>query len=104
MLRYDKEKVFKPDKKRWQQGPEPVGLSGCGIWRVASFLNMNNDPESIAIIPTGMIIEGDAKNNVLIGTRLAVIGDGIRSGFDIELPLSKKLYPLKLIQLKKKKG
>jgi hypothetical protein len=73
ILRYRKNGIYNITNQKQEKGPDLVGLSGCGIWRFATLNDQNNDVDSINIIPTGMIIEENLKNDALIGTRLPVI-------------------------------
>jgi hypothetical protein len=71
------------------QGPKPVGLSGCGIWKLSDLITDSH--QSIRFFPTSMVIEFDDNYSVLAATRINVITEMIRREFNISLPASSYL-------------
>ena len=89
LLNYDKNRLkdLLPDNA--VQGPEPNGLSGCGIWKISN--PVTHDINSIKYYPTGIIIEYYRKHKLLIGTRMKIITECIRQAFEPSMNQSKTL-------------
>ena len=89
LLDYRRRKIkdLLPDKI--VQGPEPAGLSGCGVWKISNPLT--HDINTIKYHPTGIIIEYYSELNLLIGTRMRIITEVLRKTYDQSIPTSKTI-------------
>jgi hypothetical protein len=88
LLNYQKKKIKDLIPNNIVKGPEPNGLSGCGVWKITQ---SSHEFESIIYHPIGIIIEYYREHNILIGTRLRVITECLRQAFNIDIPTSKKV-------------
>jgi len=70
-------------------GPEPNGLSGCGVWITSDPLT--HDVNEIKYYPTGIIIEYYKEHNLLIGTRMRIITEVLRQTYDNSIPTSNRI-------------
>ncbi|MEJ7643903.1 MAG: hypothetical protein WKF87_04885 [Chryseolinea sp.] len=91
MVPYKIKKIFKTGNRKRVRGPEPTGLSGCGLWCLPNNMDIENNFYSLAYYPVGILTEHDKKNSLFIGTRLAIIANGIWQKFDPTAPRSRKL-------------
>lgn len=89
LLNYDKNNLKDLIPNSIVQGPEPNGLSGCGIWRISN--PVTNDVNSIKYYPAGMIIEYYREHKILIGTRMKIITQCIKQAFESEMTQSKSI-------------
>lgn len=80
ILNYDRKRLKDLLPNNRVQGPEPNGLSGCGIWKISN--PVAGDLNSIKYIPTGIIIEYHQEHKILIGTRMKIITECIRQAFE----------------------
>lgn len=83
LLNYDRNRLRDLIPDNLVQGPEPNGLSGCGIWRISN--PMTQDINSIKYFPTGIIIEYYKNHKILIGTRMKIIAECIKQVFGSQL-------------------
>ena len=89
LLNYQRKKIKDLIPNNIVKGPEPNGLSGCGVWKIVNPLA--HEVESIMYHPMGIIIEYYKEHHILIGTRLRVITECLRKSFDLNIPASKKI-------------
>lgn len=89
ILYYRKRKIRDSFSNNIITGPDPVGMSGCGVWCVPNLLVPD---ESLVFFPTSIIIEYDIKRNALIGTRTGWVTEIIRKNFEPEIPTSKFIF------------
>lgn len=88
-LYYRRRKIWDGFTNNMIIGPEPVGMSGCGVWCIPNFTTA--DVNSIGFFPTAMIIEYHHKRNAMIGTRICFVTELIRKNFDPEMMRSRRI-------------
>ena len=87
ILHYRKRKIKNNGTGENVEGPNPKGLSGCGVWLIANLLEGKNS----FFFPVGILIEHDNRYCALTITRINVITEIIRVKWNIDIPQSKKV-------------
>jgi len=67
-------------------GPDPVGLSGAGIWCIPTFVT-----DKVHYFPTGIATEFNKQRSCILGTRIRVITEMIHREFGVPMPRSRKV-------------
>jgi hypothetical protein len=68
------------------QGPDPYGLSGCGLWYLPEMkIGDDNRVESKLV---GIMTEWHNTQNALVATRIHIVTEIIRKEFGLTLPVS----------------
>lgn len=83
LVDYTKRRIQNSSTRNYQMGPQPVGLSGCGIWTISRFLRFSSS--DFSFYPSGILIEYDANYHSIISTRMRIITEILRQGFNVEI-------------------
>jgi hypothetical protein len=87
LFNYPRNRLVDSKTDQRLMGPDPDGLSGCGIWKLPRYLWLNN-LDNNHYYPSCLLIEYDHKTNYIIGTRLEIITEGIRRHYEPNIPRS----------------
>lgn len=81
LVNYQKSKVkmMSAEKKQILRGPEPVGISGCGLWHLPSFFVEKG--AKVPLILTAIMLEHHNRFNILSATKISLVTDIIRMHF-----------------------
>ena len=69
-------------------GPDPFGMSGCGLWHVPVL--QRNDQNEVPSRLVAILHEWRKEESLLIATRIHIVTEVIRKAFDLSLPASRK--------------
>lgn len=69
------------------QGPDPHGLSGCGLWHIPEL--MINSSGGVFSKLVGIMTEWHSNHNAVVATRIHIVTEVIRREFGLTIPKSK---------------
>lgn len=69
-------------------GPDPHGISGCGLWylQIPSLGNLVKEHKNVSYKLVGMMTEYRQERNVVIATRIHIITEILRTHFKANIP------------------
>jgi hypothetical protein len=88
MVNYRKRKI-KNGVGNIVQGPDPYGMSGCGLW---FFPDKNSTIVGGTIRLIAIMTEWNPNSSVLIGTRIHIVTEIIRKAFDLNVTPSQRTH------------
>jgi hypothetical protein len=84
LLHYRRRRVQNSNTRKYEMGPDPHGLSGCGVWRITNII-------SGVYFPVGILTEWSNNFSALIGTRMNVVMEILRIGFGVDVAPSRSV-------------
>lgn len=87
IVKYDRKNINNLHNLKKMTGPDPHGLSGCGLWQTPyglSIFNEDSDYQLVAI----MIEYRTEKGGHLVGTRIDIFTEILRQNFSLNLKKS----------------